>query len=135
MPVLHRLPIFAGFWFVLILTNFCYYSYCLDIALSQHLLLRITKLSDKFNIKDQVKKEHQHNLVYIVNCPSQACTQTYIGETARRLTSGLEEHSGKSEQSNVTRHSIDSGHSLVQLSNFKILTQIQSKGTNTRKNS
>ena len=38
-----------------------------------------------------------------------------------------------SEQSNVTRHSIDSGHSLVQLSNFKILTQIQSKDTSTRK--
>ena len=92
-----------------------------------------TKLSDKLNIKDQIKKEHQHNLVYIVNCPSQACAQTYIGETARRLTSRLEEHSGKSEQSNVTRHSIDSGHSLVQLSNFKILTQIQSKDTNTRK--
>ena len=66
-----------------------------------------TKLSDKVNIKDQVKKEHQHNLVYIANCPSQASTQTYIGETARRLTSRLEEHSGKSKQSNVTRHSID----------------------------
>ena len=92
-----------------------------------------TKLSDKFNIKDQIKKEHQHNLVYIVNCPSQAFTQTYIGETARRLTSRLKEHSGKSEQSNITRHSIDSAHSLVQLSNFKILTQIMSKDTNTRK--
>ena len=54
-------------------------------------------------------------------------------ETARRLTSRLEEHSGKSEQSNVTRHSIDSRHSLVQLSNIKILTQFQSKDTNTRK--
>ena len=60
-----------------------------------------TKLSDKFNIKDQVKKEHQHNLVYIVNCPSQACTQTYIGETARGLTPRLAEHSGKSKQSSV----------------------------------
>ena len=84
-------------------------------------------------MKDQAKKEHKHNLVYIVNCPSQACTKTYIGETARRLTSRLEEHSGKSEQSNMTRHSIDSGHSLVQLSNFKIPTQIQSKDINTRK--
>ena len=68
-----------------------------------------------------------------MNCPSQACTKTYIGETARRLTSRLEEKSGKSEQSNVTRHSIDSGHSLVQWSNFKILTQIQSKDIKTRK--
>ena len=56
-------------------------------------------------MKDQAKKEHKHNLVYIVNCPSQACTKTYIGETARRLTSRLEEHSGKSEQSNVTQFS------------------------------
>ena len=43
------------------------------------------------------------------------------------------EHGGKSEQSNVTRHSVDSRHSLVQLSNFKFFTQIQSKDTNTRK--
>ena len=43
------------------------------------------------------------------------------------------EHGGKSEQSNVTRHSVDSGHNLVQLSNFKILMQIQSKDMNTRK--
>ena len=65
-------------------------------------------------MKDQAKKEHKHNLVYIVNCPSQACTKTYIGETARRLTPGFKEHGGKSEQSNLTRHSVDSGHSLVQ---------------------
>ena len=69
----------------------------------------------------------------MVNCPSQACTKTYIGETATRLTSRIEEHSGKSEQSNVTRRSVDSGHSLLQSSNFKIIKQIQSKDINTRK--
>ena len=65
-----------------------------------------TKLSDSFNIKDQDKKEHKHNSVYIMNCPPQVCTKTYIGETAKRLTSRIEETGGKSEQSNVTRHSL-----------------------------
>ena len=46
-------------------------------------------------------------------------------KTARRLTSRLKERSGK--------HSIDKEHSLVQLSNFKILTKVQSKDINTRK--
>ena len=80
-----------------------------------------TELGDKFNIKNE---EHKHNLEYMVNCPPQSCNTTYIGETARRLASRIEEHGGKYEQSNMTRHSVDSGHNLVQPSNFRILTEI-----------
>ena len=59
----------------------------------------------------------------------------YIDETAKRLASRIKEHGGKCEQSDVTRHSFDSGHNLVQPSNFKFFTQIQSKDMNTRINS
>ena len=83
-----------------------------------------TKLTDEFNIKHQVEQEQKHELVYMVNCPSQLCNKTYIGETAKRLATGVEGHGGKCEQSDVTRLSVDSGHNLVQPSNFKILTQI-----------
>ena len=66
-----------------------------------------------------------------MNCPS--CNKRNIGETARRLASRIEENGGKYEQSNVTTHSVDSGHNWVQPCNFKILTHIQSKDVNTRK--
>ena len=69
----------------------------------------------------------------MVNCPSQLCNKICIGKTARRLTSRIKVHGSKSEQSNRTRHSVDSGHKLVQRFNFKILTQIQSKDMNTKK--
>ena len=54
----------------------------------------------------------------MVNCPSQLCNKTYIGETAIRLATGVEGHGGKCEQSNATRHSVDSGHNIVQPSIF-----------------
>ena len=80
-----------------------------------------TKLTDEFNIKHQVEQEQKHELVYMVNCPSQSCNKTYIDETAIRLTTGVEENGGKCEQSNVQRHPFDSGHNLIQACNFKIL--------------
>ena len=77
-----------------------------------------TKLTDEFNIKHPVEQQQKHELVYMVNCPSQSCNKTYIDETAIRLTTGVEENGGKCEQSNVTRHSVDSGHNIVQPSIF-----------------
>ena len=43
------------------------------------------------------------------------------------LTLRIEEHDGKCKQSNATRHSVNSGHNLVQPSNYKILKQSQFK--------
>ena len=42
----------------------------------------------------------------MVNCPSQSCNKTYIGVTARRLASRIEENGGKSEQSNTNTRRI-----------------------------
>ena len=68
-----------------------------------------------------------------MKCPSHSCNETYIGETAKRLASKIKEHGGKCEQSNVTRHSVDSGHNLVQPSNFQMVTQNQLRDINIRK--
>ena len=50
------------------------------------ILLTGTKLSSQFNIKDDTNKQHKHDLVYFSRCPSTDCTDSYIGETARRLS-------------------------------------------------
>ena len=34
-----------------------------------------TKLSSKFQLKDQTKKDHQHDVVYYAKCPQEQCTE------------------------------------------------------------
>ena len=37
-----------------------------------------TKLSAYFNVKDQSKFEHQHDVVYYTDCPNEKCRKNYI---------------------------------------------------------
>ena len=54
-----------------------------------------TKFGTKFNnIKDLVKKSHQHNIVY-VTCPEPGCVEVYTGETGRRLNKSVIDHNGR----------------------------------------
>ena len=77
-----------------------------------------TRLSSKFNIKDTRKIEHEHDVVYEAKCPD--CTENYVGETGRRLTERVKEHS-KDTNSHLLRHSLATGHKPVTLEDFKIL--------------
>ena len=43
------------------------------------------KLGSAFDIKDQTKLVHKHDLTYLVKRPRNTCSETYLGETARRL--------------------------------------------------
>ena len=78
-----------------------------------------TKLSTMFNTKDQIKKEHKHDIIYHAKCPD--CTDDYIGETARRLIRRVDEHTGKDNNSHLTKHSQIKGHKPVSLEDFKII--------------
>ena len=44
------------------------------------------------NLKDSIKKEHLHNVVYEIECPD--CDKKYIGETGRRIEERFKEHAG-----------------------------------------
>ena len=44
-----------------------------------------TKLSIKFQLKDQTKKDHQHGVVYHAKWPEKQCTEDYTGETVSHL--------------------------------------------------
>ena len=80
-----------------------------------------TKLGSNFNIKDIIKKEHKHDLVYSVKCPEEICNETYIGETGRRLAERIDEHRGKDKNSHVYQHPMNSNHALVTIDDFTIL--------------
>lgn len=81
------------------------------------------KLGAFFNIKDQTKLEHYNDLNYLVDCPVESCSENYLGETARRINERVLEHAGKDKKSHMLRHTLQSGHPSVSLSDFKILVK------------
>ena len=53
------------------------------------------KLSPCFNIKDPSKFEHQHDVLYYVDCPNERCREKYIGENGRRISGRIKDHNGR----------------------------------------
>ena len=49
--------------------------------IAQH-IYKSRKLGAAFVIKDQTKLEHKHDLTYLVKCPENTCSETYLGENA-----------------------------------------------------
>ena len=81
-----------------------------------------TKRGTKFNnIKDPVKKSHQHDVVYYAACPEPGCVEDYTGETGRRLNERVIDHNGRDKKSHLYKHSQESNHPCVALSDFKII--------------
>jgi len=72
------------------------------------IVFQTRKLASQFRIKDQASSEHRRNLVYQATCPD--CPDTYVGETARRLQTRINEHSTKDKKIALLRHSTNSGH-------------------------
>ena len=87
------------------------------------------KLDSALDIKDQTKLEHKHDLPYLVKCPENTCSETYLGKAARRLNERILEHAGKDDKSHMLKHTLQSGHTSVSPNNFRILQ----KGYNNNK--
>ena len=79
-----------------------------------------TKLSSKFQLRDQTKKDHQHDVVYYETCPEEQCTEDYTGEAGRRLIERVKDHSGKDSKSHLFKHSMETIHKTLTLDDFKI---------------
>ena len=44
------------------------------------------KLSTCFNVKEQSKFEHQHDLVHYADCPNEKCRENYIVASGCRIS-------------------------------------------------
>ena len=80
-----------------------------------------SKLSNKFNIKSKIKHDHHHDLTYYVKCPVETCREDYIGETGRRLSERVIDHSGHDKNDHVPKQCIEKEHKLPSLEDFIIL--------------
>ena len=53
------------------------------------------KLSTSFQIKDQTKFEHKHDIIYLGTCPQDNCSENYIGESGRQISERIIDHKGR----------------------------------------
>ena len=79
------------------------------------------KLSACFQIKDQTKFEHKHDIVYLSTCPEENCSDSYIGESARRISERIIDHNGRDQKSHIFKHSCDKNHLNVGTNDFTII--------------
>ena len=82
---------------------------------------KITKLSSCFNAKDKIDFEHNHDLIYHTKCPEPTCIEDYVGESARRITERIKDHSGRDHTSHVLKHSIEKSHKNINIIDFKTI--------------
>ena len=71
------------------------------------------KLSTCFNVKDQNKFDHQHDVIYYVDCPNEIRTENCIGDSGRRISEPIKDHNGRDLKSHILRHSVESRHANV----------------------
>ena len=88
----------------------------------EHAKLEITftvkKLNSCFSLKDKTSFEHQHDLIYYVNCTEPSCRDIDPGETGRRIIERIKDHSGRDHSSQMVKHNIETSHRDVIAANF-----------------
>ena len=95
---------------------------------AQHVYIS-RKLGSAFDIKDQRKLVHKHDLTSLVKCPENTSSETCLGEKARRLNERIMEHAGKDNKSHMLKYTLQSGYPSVSPNDFRILQ----KGYNNNK--
>ena len=80
-----------------------------------------SKLSSKFQIKDKTIFSHNHDIIYHGNCPENGCADNYIGETIKRISERVLDHTGKNVNSHFYKHSIETGHQTLEINDYRII--------------
>ena len=60
-------------------------------------------------------------MVYYAACPKPGCVEDYTGGTDRSLNERVIDHNGREKKSHLYKHSQESNHPGVALSDFKII--------------
>ena len=79
------------------------------------------KLSTCFQIKDQTKFEHKHDIIYLATCPEDNCSENYIEENGRRISKIIIDHNGRDKKSTIFKHSSEKCHQHFHTNSFKVI--------------
>ena len=93
--------------------------------LPQYIVLTVvftgSKLSSKFQGKYKTIFSYNHDIIYHVNCPENGCPENYSGETTRRISESVLDHTGKGINSYLYKHSIKTCHQTLEVIDYRIL--------------
>ena len=79
------------------------------------------KLSTYFRVKDVTELKHNNDIIYQGRCPHTGCNNHYLGETDRRISERVLDHGGRDQNSYLFRHSIEGGHPVLDMNNYKFI--------------
>ena len=91
----------------------------LPVTVKTQITYRATKLGSAFQIKDQTKLTHGHNITYLGTCPE--CKHRYVGQTRCRCQKRVIEHNSKDIKSHLLQHANKTNHTRVWPQDFKTL--------------
>ena len=77
------------------------------------------KLGNSFNIKDKIKFEHTHNVVYHAACPNKKCKSQYTRQIKCRIEKSALQKLDK--KSHIFKHARKTKHKKVKLFDFTII--------------
>ena len=63
------------------------------------------KLNSCFNIKDKIKFEYRHDVIYLRKCPETTYNDNYIGE-AKRIFERVKDYNGRDFKSHLLKHTL-----------------------------
>ena len=117
--------------------SFLLYKWMSQFLLTNSIARQITYSGTKFSsrriIKDKTKFKHQHDLVYLGNPLECNCTESYICETARRISERIIDHNGGNKHSHLFKHANQYRHTCVGENKFKALNKRLISSTMKRK--
>ena len=80
-----------------------------------------TKLSSRFEVKNQTKFQDRNGAVYCCKCPENDCDDFYIGETDRLISERIIIHNKRDKNSYPLQHAQNKKHAHVWVNDFTIL--------------
>ena len=61
------------------------------------------------------------------------CSENYIRETARRISERVKDHTGKDVHSHLFKHAVESGHEVLDVTNYSIIGKEYGNNVKKRK--
>ena len=92
------------------------------------------QLSSCFNIKHKTKFPHKLDLVYHAKCAEESCNDDYVGETARRISERMLDHSGRDKNSynSYMKKKNEKEHPCPQYENSNVISSGFRNNTNQK---
>ena len=92
------------------------------------------KLSTCFCVKDVTDIKHNHVIICQGRSPEIGCIDHYLRETDRRISERVLDHAGRNHNSYLSKNSIESGHPVLDINNYKIIEEEYENNVRQRKN-